>query len=268
MVQNSEVPPDNEEKPSGYWAVSERTGQDQQKDIFFKVLAPGCPSEQQTLKNRIERTLSSFRTIYATNEPKFNEAFAKLLSLSQVGLVGPKASVAVADAALDSLQSEIVDREAGRVKNDYMVKLGSWALIFGSVAVTLYFVLDIYGSCFPKQFYHYRTFFLLWTGCMIGAWCSFASRKVALAFFDLGQLEEDRIDPPLRLIFAGLLTSILGLVFVTGFANLVIGTFEASKMLTNGSVALLLGALSGMAEKALPAAVMQRAQTLFRTEKN
>jgi hypothetical protein len=213
------APTEQNEKPSGYWAVSERLGKDDQKDIYFKVLTPGCPGEQQSLKNRVERTLSTLRTIYAASDPEFNEAFAKLLTLSQVGLVGPKASVSVAEAALDSLQSEIVDREAGRVKNDYMLKLGLWALCFSIVAVILYFVLDSYGSFFSQKIYRYRTFFLLWTGCMVGAWCSFASRKVVLTFFDLGQLEEDRIDPPLRLIFAGMLTSILGLVFVTGFAN-------------------------------------------------
>ncbi|MGQ0686369.1 hypothetical protein [Bradyrhizobium sp.] len=251
----------------GYWIVAERLGDDGQKDIHFKVVAPGCPSEQQTLKNRIERTLSNLRAIHPTGGPKFNEAFSKLLGLSQVGLVGSNPSVTVAEAALDSLQAEIVDREAGRVKNDYMLKLGRWALAFAFIAVIAYFLLDKYGPNFPRQLVYYRTFFLLWTGCMIGAWCSFASRKVVLTFFDLAQLEEDRIDPPLRLIFAGLLTSILGLVFVTGFANVVIGTFEGAKILQSGSIALLAGALSGMAEKALPAAVMQRAQSLFKSDK-
>jgi hypothetical protein len=74
------------------------------------------------------------------------------------------------------------------------------------------------------------------------------------------------VDPPLRLVFSGLLTFILGLVFATGFANLVVGQFEGAKILADGSVALLMGALSGMAEKALPAAVMQRAQSIFRPE--
>jgi hypothetical protein len=255
------------EGQKSYWIVAERLGDDGQKDIHFKVVAPGCPSEQQSLKNRIERTLSNLRAIYPNGGPKFNEAFSKLLGLSQVGLVGSNPSVTVAEAALDSLQAEIVDREAGRVKNDYMLKLGRWALGFGFVATVFYFLLDWYGTYLPRQLVHYRTFFLLWTGCMVGAWCSFASRKVVLTFFDLAQLEEDRIDPPLRLIFAGLLTSILGLVFVTGFANVVIGTFEGAKILHSGSIALLSGALSGMAEKALPAAVMQRAQSLFKSEK-
>lgn len=250
---------------SRYWIVSERTDQTGRKDIYFQPTKAGCPADQQKLKNEVERTLSAIAIIYpASSEAKFNEAFAKLLSLAQVGLVGGNSSVA--KDALSSLQNEIVDREAGRVKNTYMLKLGLWALGFLVVTSLLYFVIGRFASCFPASIVAYKNFFVLWAGCMIGAWCSFATRKVALSFFDLPRLEEDMVDPPLRLIFSGLLTFILGLVFTTGFANLIVGTFEGAKLLTDGSVALLLGALSGLAEKALPAAVMQRAQSIFHAQ--
>ena len=87
-----------------------------------------------------------------------------------------------------------------------------------------------------------------------------------MQFFELARVEEDRLDPPLRLVFAGLLTSILGLIFSTGFANVIVGSFEGAQFVGDGSVALLIGALSGMAEKALPGAIMQRAQTVFQFE--
>lgn len=256
-----------EAKSTGYWAVEPRTGEDTQPDIFFRVLTAGCPAEQQRLKNEIERALSALRVIYAeSSSGKFNEAFAKLLNLAQVGLVGPKPATSVAVSALDSLKSEIVDREAGRIKNNYMIKLGKWALAFCAIGVIAYLVAGIDSELVPAQVRHYRNFLLLWSGCMIGVWCSFASRKVIMGFFDLAGIEEDKVDPPLRLIFSGLLTSILGLIFVTGFANIVVGTFEGAKFLNNGSVALLIGALSGLAEKALPGAIMQRAQTIFQFE--
>lgn len=47
-----------------YWAVVERRGEDGVKDIDFQVLSAGCPSDQQVLKNRIERTLSTLRLVY------------------------------------------------------------------------------------------------------------------------------------------------------------------------------------------------------------
>jgi hypothetical protein len=215
------------------------------------------------LKDEIERTLSALRAVYSVDKAKFNEAFAKLLALAQVGLPGPTPATSIARSALDSLKAELVDREAGRIKNEYMIKLGRWALTFLTVAVFLYVLLTIWPDRVPDRIYAYRNFLLLWSGCMIGAWCSFASRKVVLSFFDLARIEEDRVDPPLRLIFSGLLTSILGLIFATGFANVVIGTFEGAKFLNDGAVALLIGALSGMAEQALPGAIMQRAQNIL-----
>ena len=262
--ENSVSPP-GETPSTGYWAVERRRGEDDQPDIFFRVLKSGCPTEQQQLKNEIERTLSALKTIYVPGS-KFNEAFAKLLSLAQVGLVGATPATSVAEAALDSLKNEIVDREAGRVKNGYMVKLGKWALAFCAVGILLYWLVGINCAWIPRQVRANQNFLLLWSGCMVGVWCSFASRKVIMSFFDLARIEEDRIDPPLRLIFSGLLTSILGLIFVTGFANIVVGTFEGAKFINDGSVALLIGALSGLAEKALPGALMQRAQTIFQFE--
>lgn len=249
----------------GYWTVERRKGEDGTLDIYFKVLKSGCPADQQRLKNEVERTLSALRVLYAGSVGgKFEEAFAKLLSLAQVGLAGPSPSTSVAEAALESLQNEIVDREAGRVKNDYMIKLGKWALGFCIAGVVLYFLSGTEWS--PSQIRDYRNFFLLWSGCMVGVWCSFAARKAVLTFFDLARIEEDRLDPPLRLIFSGLLTFILGLIFLTGFANVVVGTFEGAKFIHDAAVALLIGALSGIAEKALPVAILQRAQTIFQFE--
>ena len=255
--------PKAEQVPNTFWYVSERASEDGHKDIYFQVKKPGCPSDQQALKNEVERVLSVLKILYPDlANHRFNDAFAKLLALSQLGLAGAKPSTLIAKSALDSLKQEVVDREAGRVKNDYMIKLGRWGILFSGVALLGYWVLSACSQALAPLS-EYRNFLLLWTGCMVGAWCSFATRKVLLTFFDLARLEEDLIEPPLRLALAGLLTTILGLVFVTGFANLVIGTFQASDFLKNATVALLTGALAGMAEKALPAAVMQRAQSAF-----
>lgn len=98
---------------------------------------------------------------------------------------------------------------------------------------------------------------------MAGGWASFASRKVTLTFADLVALEEDRIEPQLRLVFTGTLTVILALVFTTGVADVEVGSFRASALLGSGTVALLLGVFAGLAEKALPSTVMSRATSVI-----
>lgn len=245
----------------GYWAVEPRNEEDGTPDIYFKVVAGGCPADLLTLKGDIERTLSSALSIYnrAVDRPKLNEAAAKLTKLAQLGLVGPKPATPEAAAALQMFKLDVVNREAGRIKNDYMLLLGRWALGFGVACAIAFFVFDHWPNLPPPQIYRYRNVFLVLGGCMAGAWASFASRKVSLSFDDLAALEDDKLEPPLRLAFAGVLTTVLILVFCTGFANVVIGSFNGSRVLSSGSVAVLIGALAGLAEKALPAAIMQRA---------
>lgn len=250
----------------GFWQVREHDRKDvsEPRDIYFGVIKPGAPPEVQELKNEIDRTLSTLRLIYGTPaaQPRFDEAFVRLLHLAKVGLQGEKPAVVEARAALEALKTEIVNREGGRIKNGYMLKLGQWALGFALVSLLAYFVCDQHPSIPPDEIYRYRRAFLVWSGCMAGAWASFAARKVVLSFFDLAQLEEDRLDPALRLVFVGVLTMFLVLVFATGFANVIVGGFSAASLLTSGSTAMLVGALAGLSEQALPAAMMERARAV------
>lgn len=249
----------------GFWGVEPRTAEDGTPDINFRVLRSDAPEDQRELKREAERALTILKALYRRpeDEPKLREAVAKLIALSQVGLVGPNASPTVAMDALRSLEADIVEREAGPIKNHYMRKLGGWAALFGFVGLLAYLVCQHFPRIPFEEFHRYRTVFLVWSGAMGGAWASFASRKVTLGFSDLVALEEDRIEPQLRLVFTGVLTTILALVFATGVADVEVGSFSASALMRSGAVALLLGAFAGLSEKALPSAVMARAESVI-----
>jgi hypothetical protein len=248
-----------------YWYIVERKSDDGTLDIDFQVVDPDCPAAHRTLKQDIERALSTINALYAApkDHRKRSEAFAKLLALSRVGMVGPSASPEIASDALRALEADITNREVGPVKNAYMRKLGVWAGGFAAISLGMFFFCDHFPQIPLSQVYKYRHFFVLWTGCMVGTWASFASRRVALTFHDLVALEEDRIEPALRLVFAGTLTTILGLVFVTGMADVELGSFSASGLVTSGSVAFLTGAFAGISEKVLPSAILSRATSII-----
>jgi hypothetical protein len=252
--------------PQTYWRVEPRDpGDDGLRDINFVVEHPNAPVEQRVLKNEVERVLTVVRTLYVAEDkaPKFNEAYAKLLSLSQVGLVGRNASPSIATDALRSLEADILSREAGPIKNAYMRKLGSWALLFSVAALALYAALDALGRFTALLALEYRAVLLVWVGCMTGAWASFATRKVKITFDDLVALEEDRVEPWLRLVFTGTLTGILTLIFLSGMVEVKVGGFSSAQLLTSPVSALLIGAFAGLAEKALPSAVMARATSVI-----
>jgi hypothetical protein len=262
----------NQSQFEGCWSVGERVGDDKRKDIHFKIHCPECPPVQQTFKNEVEKFLTALKIIYpksGTEESaNFSEAFSKLLALTRVGLVGKEPNTIVGMDALSSLKSDIFEREAGRIKNSYMIKFGFRSFPTFFFFLLLYFSVT-YGKDFvPPQIYSYRNFFLLCAGTTVGVWASFATRKVTLEFYDLINLEEDRLDPTIRVLFSVVLSSVLGLIFVTGFADVILGSFRASSLLKSGSTAILVGALAGISEKALPAAVMQHSQSFIQGKRN
>ena len=107
----SDDPPANEIK--GYWIVAPREGDDGLPDVFFKVVKTGCPQDQLNLKSSIETALTVVKHVFSSDRPLLNEFVARLLALSQAGLVGAEASTQVAAAALKSLEDEILALKAG-----------------------------------------------------------------------------------------------------------------------------------------------------------
>ena len=242
------------------------------KDIFFGVRIPGAPNAQLALRNNIDRTLSALKSIYpvdrssvqrySENRARFNEAYFKLLSLAQLGLATKNGHAHIANAALLTLKAEIIDREAGRIKNDYMKKLGLWAVVPALIFGMFYLLYDEF-IYWPDEIQRFRHIFLVWIGCLGGTWASFGARKVILSFDDLANLEKDRLDPPMRLIFTGLVTTFFVLMFTTSLVTVEIGGFSSDAIMTSGGVALLVGALFGLSEQALPAAIMERADNFM-----
>jgi predicted membrane protein len=84
-----------------------------------------------------------------------------------------------------------------------------------------------------------------------------------MSFYDLARIEEDQLDPSIRLAFTGLLTLVLALMLSTGLIAVTIGGFHANEWPKSVEDALLLGALAGLGEKALPANIMKHAGSLM-----
>jgi predicted small lipoprotein YifL len=232
-------------------------------DIVFET-KPGAgqpPEDQLALKSDVERTLVVLQMLFENDEKKFLQAFHPLLSLAQCGLVGPSAQPQVAKLALIELQKEVTAREAGNVKNQYLRTLGVRATLFGGPAVVLAILIYYWqGSNLVSSF------LALWAGCMAGVWLSFGSRKTFMAFEDLNIPESDRLEPSIRLIFAGLLTMILGLLFVKQAIVVTVGSVATSALAHDCLVAIIVGCLAGFSELALPSKVAKQA-ALFLDQK-
>ncbi len=236
------------------------------RDIDFQIdinQTSPIPEDQIALKEEVEKCLTSINILFPEGDKRFDEYFRSLLSLARVGLVGPTAQPEVANRALIGLKNDITAREGGKVKNQYMKRLGGQALLVGLPALLTAIAL-----------YHYQqravvTYFLfLWSGSMAGIWLSFGARKTVVKFEDLHILEDDRLEPLIRLFFAGLLTLLIGLLFSTKTVIINLGAVTTEQINTNVRVALIIGTLCGFSEQALSSRVLKQASYLLDFDKS
>jgi hypothetical protein len=102
-------------------------------------------------------------------------------------------------------------------------------------------------------------FALLWLGCMAGVWLSFGYRKTLFQFDDLIVIEADRLEPTVRLVFAGLMTLLIGAFFYKKAITIVVGEVSTAQIADDPMIALILGAVCGFSELVLGTKVAQRA---------
>jgi hypothetical protein len=231
------------------------------RDIRFEVCSTEgaeIPSAQLNLRDAAQAALTVI-CIICPDEARFREYFQHLLSLCQTGLVGDTANPDLAQRALDGLKQDITAREAGRIKNEYMKRLGYWACGGVLLLGVGWLGLAKYGAgVWPRDLAIFEI------GAMMGVWLSFGTRKPVLKFEELHILEEDRLEPVVRLIFAGLLAGTVALLFYLHVITLTLGSLTTEQIASNPWAALLFGLLSGVSEKALSTNVSRQAGLLIK----
>ena len=237
------------------------------RDILFQVSSQSrspIPQDQLALRDEVDRCSTVLRMLFLDGDDRFEEYFRPLLSLAQTGLVGNSADPELAQRALQALKAEITDREGGRVKNRYMKRLGISAITVGLPALTVALVLL---SWFPNASL-FSNYLLIWTGCSAGVWLSFGTRKTALQFNELHVVEKDRLEPYVRLFFAGLLSIVMGLLFSTRAVVVDFGQVSTAAARSNPEIALRIGIMCGISEQVLsPRVAKQATQLLGLTKK-
>jgi hypothetical protein len=248
--------------------LPDRNDPNRGREIVFQVIGDTIPvpTDQLELAADIADTLTTLEVILppapagqagAHFADYFDQYRVKLASLARIGLQGdadPKA----ARQALTSLQNEILTREGPRVKNGYMKTLGAWAIGFAAIALCAYFAVR-WGAPRDWLIYNVRNVALLWIGTMAGVWLSFGIRRAILNLKDLSNLEADKVEPAIRLIFTGLIAVIIALMFISAMVNIDVGGLHSAQILVHGTQALLIGALLGISEQSLPGALTRRA---------
>ncbi|WBS04960.1 hypothetical protein OU994_12095 [Pseudoduganella sp. SL102] len=232
------------------------------------------PKEQVELLIEIEKLLRVVQSLYRSGPRPRPEAFriyyVKLFYLAQLGLEGPNAVPDIARSALAVTAMDLIDDEAGNIKNAYLKRLGLHTVILSVPFLALYCVAFAWqGEWLTSSFALLRidrpllaSFCMLWVGCFHGVWLSYGIRKAKIGIADLTAREEDRMQPLVRLLFAGLLTFAIGLMVTSGVVDIEIGSISLTRIIDTPTFAYLVGMCFGIAELALPASIGNKANTV------
>ena len=94
-------------------------------------------------------------------------------------------------------------------------------------------------------------------------WLSYGIRTTRFALSDLMATDSDKLQPSMRLVFAGTLTMILGLLCAMGVVELKIGGYALTRIASSPMLAFLVGTFCGISELTLPTSISERAAALF-----
>jgi hypothetical protein len=240
-------------------------------DIAFNLTADAdkdLPPDQQDLIFAVGSAVEIIRTIYKDDQKSFADYFAQLISLAKLGLEGENAQPALAQRALEHIKIEIIDREAGKVKNQYLRKLGAKALLLGLpffVAGTAINFLHTHLGMrsMNKDYTDLASLMLMWSGTMVGVWLSFAITRTIIGFEDLTIIEKDRLEPTVRLVFTGILSIVFGLLFIKNAISIQLGSFTSDNILKDPVTAFLIGVVLGLNEKIVGSTLTKKTSTVL-----
>ncbi len=235
------------------------------------------PKEQLELQQEIDEVLHTVRDLYLEQtdgsdvmrpKPQFRTFYVRLFYLAQLGLEGSNISPEAARISLEGVKSDLIDAEAGRVKNEQLRRRGVTALMLAIPFIGLYLMMRLTpANSGLANLLHsigierlvLANFMLLWVGCFVGVWLSYGIRTTDFSIDDLTITDSDRLQPVIRMLFAGTLTMILGIALTLGIVQLSVGSFALTDFAASPMLAFLLGAFCGISERLLPNTVARQA---------
>jgi hypothetical protein len=245
-------------------------------EIYFgiSINAGALPQDQLDLKRGAETALNVIQHLFGKDEVKFRPYYVRLIRLSELGLLGPHAMPDIGKQVLEGLTSDLIQAEGPRVKNDHIFELAKFALLMSLPLGIFYIILRSVdpSKSFAKSLAALAIdvkvlscFMLLWIGCFLGVILSYGLRTTAMTISDLVVTDADYLLPAVRLLFAGALTMVLGLILQTHIVELKIGDLVSTSVI--GSIPMLafvIGTFCGISELALPGVVTKKASDILK----
>lgn len=236
-------------------------------------IADPIPEEQREIDHGIYEVwgvLKALRDqgVFQNDRKTFYEFRGRLLQAAHAGLAANHVRTRLAAKALEQIRTEISLRKGITIKLNYLGRLALWAVLGVVVGVVLV-RLSVPGQLPPVPELAKPVMLALkgygWViiGAMAGAWMSVAATRRTVAFEEMPNFLRSRAEPCIRLVFVALLAVALALLLQEGVLTLKMGTVDFAEFPDKTRVALLLGLVAGISEKAVSVRVMERVRKVF-----
>lgn len=257
-------------------------------DIGFELQANftgPVPEDQDKLKSDVERALVVISAIYRPNDDRFKYYFSRLVSLTQMGLVGATANPSSAQRTLQGLLKEFADKEGAEVKRRYLKSINNATLVILIIILPLAVFFTVFPvvfsgllneimyrytnySDYSQSFNVFGNFLFVLCGCVVGIWLSSVAKAGSIDFQRFHVIEEWQINPLTKIIFTSVSAIIFSFFVYKKFIILSIGGISLNSFHEESIVAIIFGALCGLAERAMSSKLTKQAESLFSEKKS
>lgn len=250
-----------------------------------KEFLEATPENQEAAKTDFEQFAMVLRVAFQKQEPSlFREYFERLLSTAQATFT----SHGFFQSPLNDLElfkREVVQIAGSRIKSRYTGQLTQSVAIASVVIILVGIVVQaaaswttagfsdpnqvpaphitntrtaMHGVLAWKAEYSFANTGLLLAGAMWGLLFASMTRNIDPTFDTLITPDADLMEPWVRLLFFGIPALVIALMFQTGLVAISFGNSVSTLQINeNAVVAVLIGLLLGIAERALPGEVEQ-----------
>lgn len=222
---------------------------------------PPPPDDQWNVCTDVYKTknvlwLLKTRGAFAGDDDAFKSYLERLKLAAQTGCVYNPVVPAQAQEALIEIRDDIVARKGRPAKYRYLTRVAFWAAAFIAVALLAMNGLRELPQVTLPPF----AVGVAWAVCggVIGAWISLAATRRQISFDEMPQYLDFKFEPFIRLLFVAALAFALALLLHLKVVTIIITSQNLAEFTTKPSVALLLGLVAGIGEKAVTVQVVDR----------
>lgn len=236
-------------------------GTDEDFNLKPKEVPDPIPDDQRRISHDVYEARNILKLLkeqgaFRKDNPSFKEFITRVLQAAETGCTAKHVNTTLAAEALEQIRKDVVRRKGRAITYRYLSVLVKWALAGMAVGA----VIILVAKFVVPELMGYGWVIM---GSMAGAWISLAATRREISFEAMQDFVDLSYEPFIRMLFVGALASIVALFLQLKILTMAIGNVDLFTFPENLTVALLLGLIAGIGEKAVSVQVFERTRKLL-----